>query len=627
MADAYKKISDFSQASSFGDNDLLLVSQSGTTKVIKGATLKEFAKAAGVEAAEINSATVNSTGHLILTTTTGDTIDTGKVTGEDGISVTGASIDAQYHLILTFSDGTTEDAGYCRGASGSGTGDMLKETYDADGAVEEAGGISTFFDNKYSDKYYDDRLMSEVEYDDNRTIAWCGGIETWARDIVCKEARDVSEPVGTIRTTVRKMGNGCWLECDGSEQYFGAAPILWQQMDGQLAFSQSSTTIMNYVSELSNIYWADAVKFDGNWWLAISGTSGSNAVLYIFRTAFATYYSNWSLAKTYTVSASAGTYPCTLGFGTDGESYDGVLMVVWTVGNTKVYYTTTADSSTWSEKTSHGLSGMSGHEVQMTASGDLTGFLMCDKTDCDLYLLNSVQGTFQTLVEDTEAFTGWTTTSISVSADDYEVFVARSMAKNSDSDTTITLYRTTDSDLSSATWKKIWGTSYYRYDNSLEAVELSNVCCPSGWGKCFLAFTSNNSAYIRIAVLDYGGEKITDYIVWVPQAANSAWPLKRPRLSYDYNAGVMLTYQCQKNSEASGAMFICCGQNEPFTEVSISNIPAAGAPDWFGGYIASNGTLVRADIYDETFTLPDISLGTGTKTYIKAKYEEQWSID
>lgn len=144
MADTYKKISDFSVAASFGDNDLLLVSQSGVTKVVKGATLKALATAAGVDAAKINSATVNASGHLVLTTTDGTSIDTGKVAGNDGVSVTGATIDAQYHLILTLSDGSTKDAGYCRGASGAGTGDMLASEYDPDGAVVAAGGIPAY---------------------------------------------------------------------------------------------------------------------------------------------------------------------------------------------------------------------------------------------------------------------------------------------------------------------------------------------------------------------------------------------------------------------------------------------------------------------------------------------------
>lgn len=149
MADTYKKISDFSEAAAFNDTDLLLVSQSGTTRVVKGSTLKAFAEAAGVDAAKITNAAVNTSGHLILTTTDGTSIDTGKVTGTDGVSVTGASINAQYHLILTFSDGSTKDAGYCRGASGAGTGDMLESEYDTDGSVKDAGGIPAYLEDNY----------------------------------------------------------------------------------------------------------------------------------------------------------------------------------------------------------------------------------------------------------------------------------------------------------------------------------------------------------------------------------------------------------------------------------------------------------------------------------------------
>lgn len=150
MADTYKKISDFTTASQFGDTDLILVSQNGTTRIITGAMLKTFAKNAGIEAAKINSATVNASGHLILTTTTGTTIDAGQVTGDDGVSVTGAAIDSRYHLILTLSNGQTIDAGYCRGASGAGTGDMQETEYDPSGKVKAAGGIPDYVKATYT---------------------------------------------------------------------------------------------------------------------------------------------------------------------------------------------------------------------------------------------------------------------------------------------------------------------------------------------------------------------------------------------------------------------------------------------------------------------------------------------
>lgn len=150
MADTYKKISDFSTATAFGDTDLILVSQNGTTRLVTGEMLKTFAKNAGIEAAKINGATVNTSGHLILTTTDGSTIDAGQVNGDDGVSVTGASIDSRYHLILTLSNGQTIDAGYCRGASGAGTGDMQEAEYDPSGKVKAAGGISDYVKATYT---------------------------------------------------------------------------------------------------------------------------------------------------------------------------------------------------------------------------------------------------------------------------------------------------------------------------------------------------------------------------------------------------------------------------------------------------------------------------------------------
>lgn len=138
MADTYRKISEFTKTTTFNNDDLLLVSQSGVTRVVTGTVIKKFANAAGIEAAKLNGATITADGALILTTTDGTTINAGQVVGT---SVTGASINEDYHLILTLSDGTTADAGYCRGASGDGTGDMLANEYDPDDSVRAAGGI------------------------------------------------------------------------------------------------------------------------------------------------------------------------------------------------------------------------------------------------------------------------------------------------------------------------------------------------------------------------------------------------------------------------------------------------------------------------------------------------------
>jgi hypothetical protein len=91
---------------------------------------------AGANGVSITNATIDATGHLILTLSDGTTIDAGVAkgadgtgtggTGEgvpgpagaDGVSVTGAAIDTNGHLILTLSTGATIDAGVAVGPKG-----------------------------------------------------------------------------------------------------------------------------------------------------------------------------------------------------------------------------------------------------------------------------------------------------------------------------------------------------------------------------------------------------------------------------------------------------------------------------------------------------------------------------
>lgn len=216
MADTYKKISDFSTASQFGDTDLLLVSQSGTTRLVTGAMIKTFAKNAGIEAAKINGATVNTSGHLILTTTDGSTIDAGQVNGDDGVSVTGASIDSRYHLILNLSNGQTIDAGYCRGASGAGTGDMQETEYDPSRKVKAAGGIPAYVKASYSITTLSAALWSNNTYslessypNDSYDIsvsvsstATAAQYDAFSKAKICGSAsKNVLTALGTVPTT------------------------------------------------------------------------------------------------------------------------------------------------------------------------------------------------------------------------------------------------------------------------------------------------------------------------------------------------------------------------------------------------------------------------------------------
>lgn len=83
---------------------------------------------AGADGLSITTATIDGSGHLILTLSDASTVDAGVAkgadgatgaTGADGVSVTGASIDGSGHLILTLSSGATVDAGVAKGADGT----------------------------------------------------------------------------------------------------------------------------------------------------------------------------------------------------------------------------------------------------------------------------------------------------------------------------------------------------------------------------------------------------------------------------------------------------------------------------------------------------------------------------
>jgi len=95
----------------------------------------------------IVSASIDLSGHLLITLTDSTIIDVGLVkgaNGTNGVSITGANIDGSGHLILTFSDSSTIDAGVAKGADGTGIGDMLKTVYDTndDGIVNHATDLA-----------------------------------------------------------------------------------------------------------------------------------------------------------------------------------------------------------------------------------------------------------------------------------------------------------------------------------------------------------------------------------------------------------------------------------------------------------------------------------------------------
>lgn len=383
MDDAYKKISDFSRASEFGDNDLLLVSQSGTTRALRGATLKEFAKAAGIEAAKINNAVVNTSGHLILTTTDGASFDAGKVDGEDGVSVTGARIDAQYHLILTFSDGSTKDAGYCRGASGAGTGDMLQETYDSDGTVAAANGIAPFVYGEFQALW--NSVMPIDIYDPYLTVWNHGGIEGYVHTL----GRDVYDPIGTIRTTVRTdWKDQYWRKCDGTNIGCNAFPGLWQMLyrrqDNPASPSVSSEEFDNIAKSLTYTTVTDpeyvyGVASEYRYYMAVSGMLEGNAVLRLYGAS--DLGEAYVFVKAFTVaSQTVMTYPCAI-----AGSRQGGLALAWAVqDHVKIYHT--SDLATWAETEIETEQSMRGHKIDMCADGATAwAWAVCDCTNGAVY--------------------------------------------------------------------------------------------------------------------------------------------------------------------------------------------------------------------------------------------------
>lgn len=88
----------------------------------------------GTDGVSITGAVVNGSGDLIISLSTGGTVNAGNVIGPvgpdgdpgaDGVSITGATVDGSYNLILSLSTGGTINAGYVRGPAGAGSGDVI----------------------------------------------------------------------------------------------------------------------------------------------------------------------------------------------------------------------------------------------------------------------------------------------------------------------------------------------------------------------------------------------------------------------------------------------------------------------------------------------------------------------
>lgn len=96
----------------------------------------------GVDGNSVTGAKINKTGHLVLSMSRGESIDTGSAIGPRGLSISKAEIDEKFHLILTLDDGTRLDAGVSRGADGKPAPRVVSGTVD-----ESTGQVTLVMDD------------------------------------------------------------------------------------------------------------------------------------------------------------------------------------------------------------------------------------------------------------------------------------------------------------------------------------------------------------------------------------------------------------------------------------------------------------------------------------------------
>lgn len=108
------------------------------------ASLEGADGANGTDGLSITGATINGSGHLLLTLSNSTVLDAGYVVGLDGTDgrgIASMAINGSNHLIITYTDTTTEDAGLIPGASGSaawgGIGGTLTDQTDLVVALAE----------------------------------------------------------------------------------------------------------------------------------------------------------------------------------------------------------------------------------------------------------------------------------------------------------------------------------------------------------------------------------------------------------------------------------------------------------------------------------------------------------
>lgn len=602
MADAYKKISDFTKASEFGDNDLLLVSQTGTTRALRGTTLKEFAKAAGVEAAKISNAVVNANGHLIFTTTDGTSFDAGKVDGEDGVSIVNVAIDENYHLILELSDGSTKDAGYCRGASGSGTGDMLEEAYDSNGIVKAAGGIPTYIANELSG------VMYSSNYDEHELVLAHGGIPGY----VAQTVPNLVAPVGTVLTTINpNLDSYVWMECDGSSIDFSTAPAVWQMLHSasgasfpQLEQKETVASGLSYQFATSRSYADLAGSY--SMYQAVSGMSGSNAVLNIYK--YSRRDAAPSLIKTFTVSGkNTNTYPCSLCGISDW------LCVAWAVGtNIKLCYT--QDGTQWSEIEIVTKQSVEGHQIDLAIDYELWG--VCDCTNGALYTTQTPgDASSWTKFTEPKDCAGYNTVCARLSKVAGTLTVVRNAFGSDDG---IQCVHILQYPFEQIPWVRLYSATFttasMRQDMPLSQVSMigSEYCFASVYA------ISSELRNLDLQLFDTYGRSHSCTIDILSKGSNCT------AIDLEANEYLAVAYKTTDDSTSDDGALACANLDAGFFSCGtlgngVSAIVGCYSDSFY--VLDKNGILWKCDFDADTVNLPDISLPANTKTYIKVRNE------
>ena len=167
-------------------------------------------------------------------------------------------------------------------------------------------------------------------------------------DDALRHMPDRINPIGTIRTSPALSLGDAWLPCDGSQVTFAEYPQLFQML--RKTVSSVTWTSVTLAADLNYVKTSRFVFFNGNWYVAISGRSGNNSLLRIYRAN--AIGGTWELVKTFSVQPLNITYS---GVGCALAASDELLLAAWREDITgsdstiKLYGTT--DGESWTSST------------------------------------------------------------------------------------------------------------------------------------------------------------------------------------------------------------------------------------------------------------------------------------